>query len=413
MTNRMLRAKGHYRRLLAEDKSLRHLSLAGLAPDDEPILLREIYVPLILTPLRISEDEREGKVHDQGRTLEDWIEPPPNPEPDDPVAARPEVTCFFISGEAGSGKTTLVRSAVASLAGRESDGFNHRIKELVPFPILLREAPLAQLEGLEELVRWWLDEVETRHPEEKPPDRDALLSFLEAGLGLLILDGLDEVGDQLKRGRIIDWLRRHPWVGRGGPQNSSNVVLVTARPSGYQDLDISDFAQARMLHVAPFSTEQIRSYLTLWFELRPLPPKRREESVNSLVARLTDEREHGRLRPLARRPAYLAALAFVHGARGAVPHSRATLYQMLVDAYLDALDRYRGLEEQRRQEGLLAWDRQEKLEVLSAVAFQAHLGLHADSEEGAKGRWVHPEGQDRRLAWRRDELQEAVRQGIA
>ncbi len=104
------------------------------------------------------------------------------------------------------------------------------------------------------------------------------------------------------------------------------------------------------------------------------------------------------LRALSRRPAYLASLAFVHGTRGALPHTRAALYESVVDAYIDVLDRQRGI-------AVRNWDRQEKREVLAAVAFEAHVG--ATAAEAKPG-----EVADRRFSWSRAELESAVARAI-
>ena len=143
--------------------------------------------------------------------------------------------------------------------------------------------------------------------------------------------------------------------------------------------------------MAPFSVPQIRTFLTKWFEMRPLNPTRRKEQVESLVERLVTDERMTSLRALSRRPAYLASLAFVHGTRGALPHTRAALYESVVDAYIDVLDRQRGIP-------MRNWDRQEKRDVLAAVAYEAHVGATAQ----------HGHAEDRRFAWSRAELERAV-----
>ena len=69
-------------------------------------------------------------------------------------------------------------------------------------------------------------------------------------------------------------------------------------------------------------------WFTRWFELRPLRTDQRLNTVEHLINRLTSSEQAGRLLPLARRPAYLASLAFVHGTRGELPYTRAALYEL-------------------------------------------------------------------------------------
>jgi hypothetical protein len=394
----MLVARGLYRSWLARYFS--KITLAGLAPDDEPILLRKIFVPLILTSERISDYAPEEKLHQGGMELAKWL----------PI---PWEAVLLVSGEAGSGKTTLVSAVVDSLAGDVGDEFNQRFEGYVPFPIRLREAPLARLNSLHDLVNWWLDEARRETPELEPLD---VRAFLDWGRGILLLDGLDEVGTVEQRNRVMSWLKNHPWVQGAAPSKFAasrltNFVVVTTRPSGLDGLSSTYRPSTQTVHVAPFSKEQIRSYLTRWFELRTLRTGQRQETVDALIERLTSSRQAQRLLPLARRPAYLASLAFVHGTRGDLPYTRAALYELLVDAYIEMLDRQRGLlDRAEREQQLPVWDRQEKIEVLAAVAFQAHVGATAKEEGTPLARLLQSE--DRRILWSREELESAVRLAV-
>ncbi len=385
-TGRMLVARGLYRRWLTRYFST--ITLAGLAPDDEPILLRKIYVPLVLTPKRIDDYAPEGSIHENGKEIAHWL------------SGTAESNVLLIAGEAGSGKTTLISALTDSLAGDVGGALNRRFEGYVPFPIRLREAPLGRLGSLSELVDWWLAEAHRETPELEVAD---VRAFLDAGRGILLLDGLDEVGALESRARVMHWLRNHPWVvdtsKKLSDQNAHpNLALVTGRPSGFEGLPL-----AVQVHVAPFSKKQIRAYLSRWFELRTLRSSQRQETVETLVDRLTSPDQSERLLPLARRPAYLASLAFVHGTRGELPYTRAALYELLVDAYIEMLDRQRGLlDRAEKEKELPAWDRQEKIEVLSAVAIQAHTGAG------------DPSGQprDRRILWTRTELENTVRVAV-
>jgi DNA polymerase III delta prime subunit len=383
----MLVIRGLYRRWLT--KYFSALTLAGLAPDDEPILLRRIYVPLVLTEKRVSDYADERQIHHSGREFIDRL------------GSLVQGQVLLLSGEAGSGKTTLVSAVVDSLAGEVGDDLNQRFEGWVPFPIRLREAPLDRLHSLDGLIDWWLEQARCEVPDLAPRD---LCSFLDMGRGILLLDGLDEVGSQERRACTMRWLRNHRWV------QCPNLVIVTARPSGFEGLKQEDLPPVRSLFVAPFSHEQIRTYLTRWFELRPLRSDQRQNTVENLVARLTSSEQSGRLLPLARRPAYLASLAFVHGTRGELPYTRAALYEQLVEAYIEMLDRQKGVLDRAERVGELpVWDRQEKIEVLSAVAFQAHVG--ATVQQKQKPSWEH-KVEDRRLLWNRAELEEAVRVAV-
>lgn len=125
---KMEAARAIYFRFL--DKYFSRLTLAGLAADDESILLRQIYVPLVLTPERVSDYAGENQLHQNGRGLVDWLNQVSAEYPTPPV--------LLISGEAGSGKTTLLSAITDSLASSARDSLNRQFEGYVPFPIKLR-----------------------------------------------------------------------------------------------------------------------------------------------------------------------------------------------------------------------------------------------------------------------------------
>jgi NACHT domain len=377
-----------YRRFL--DRRYQRFTLAGLVSDDEPVLLRQIYVPLVLAPQAVPDLAPEEKLHEGGRDVTELLRKAIDDERRYAGGPRPAeipnpTSTFFISGEAGSGKTTLALSIVTSLAGTVPDNFNYTFLRFLPFPIFLREVPVERFAGLDEFMAWWLEQAKAAEPELAP---EHVLPYLDCGFGILLFDGLDELGSVERRKHVLGWLD-HRWVRSGA---TSNLTLVTARPSGFDGLDLKPYGGQR-LHVAPFSVPQIRTFLTKWFELRPLSPTRRKEQVEGLIERLVTDERMTPLRALSRRPAYLASLAFVHGTRGALPHTRAALYESVVDAYIDVLDRQRGIP-------MRNWDRQEKREVLAAVAYRAHVGATTSGELGNV--------RDRRFTWSRAELERLV-----
>jgi hypothetical protein len=392
-TGKRLRASALYRRFL--EARFKHFTLAGLISDDEPILLRQIYVPLVLTPEPVRDHVEEAELHKGGHDLAYWLVKTIEEEQgrifnEDALGWN----ILFISGEAGSGKTTLIQSVITSLAGSASDDFNLHLDGYLPFPILLREAPIDELESLRDLLLWWMAQAKLHEPELVPED---VLAFLDADRGILLLDGLDELGTLERRKRVISWLHESHWTF-AFDRRAPNLTVVTARPSGYEDLDKRPLTMiGRRLYLAPFSIGQIQAFLVRWFELRPLSPMRRAEHVQGFIERLAREPRMSRLRMLSRRPAYLTSLAFVHGTRGALPHTRAALYDSLIEAYIDTLDRQRGLANE-------PWDRQEKRDVLASVAFQAHTGATIGKRYTNEG--------ERRFSWTRSELEQAVARAI-
>ncbi len=337
-------------------------TIAGLVPDDQPLLLQQIYVPLKLSSEPLREDAEDPVITTSTLSLADLLVQ----HADDPPREAVDPWLLCVSGPAGSGKTTLTHSVALGLTGLVRDDLYARFEQHIPVPILLRNVPKEHLRSLDAMVDWWLAQVSR-----EGFVADDLRYFLDEGLAIIILDGLDELGSVEARRQVVDALHGHRWVTMKErvPRLAGRpcLVMVTGRPSAFEGLTLPK--GSKKAHVAPFSMTQVRSFLQRWFELRPISEKLRQDSVERFMQRLGGETRLKALRTLARRPAYLTALAYVHGTRGALPHSRVQLYEMIVDAYIDHLDRLNRV----RMEAL-NWDRVDKRSILAAIAWSAHSG---------------------------------------
>ena len=215
------------------------------------MLLRQIYVPLVLTLQAVPDVAPEEKIHEGGRDVADVLRQAIDDErryaggPRPAELASPAST-FFISGEAGSGKTTLALSIVTSLASGPADWFSYRFERFLPFPIFLRDVPVERFAGLDDFMAWWLEQAKAAEPELAP---EHVLPFLDSGYGILLFDGLDELGSVERRKHVLGWLD-HRWVRSGA---TANLTLVTARPSGFDGLDLSAYGgSGSMWRRSPF-----------------------------------------------------------------------------------------------------------------------------------------------------------------
>ncbi|WP_298404920.1 caspase family protein [uncultured Chloroflexus sp.] len=317
-------------------------------------------------------------------------------------------------GDPGAGKTTLLRwtaltFAQALLAGRErvvvpavqvyADEENPDQKPDVDLgaarlPVLLRLADY-------EAARWadgrdtsltiaaflgrqpWLGQPLFAHAEQ---GERLLHQALTHGQALILCDGLDEIADQTRRGRVVDALtafiheyvrdpvsgycpvdedRNTDWTLPA--EHGGNQILITSRIVGYYLAPLP--ATIPHYTVAELSEVAIRRFCTAWGSAvavatgdADLPAR-----VATLAQALVD-RQRPDLRELAGNPLLLTALIAQYGAAPTdLPRRRVELYDRVTDAFL-----------RHRPDALVAIG-MKHYELRYALA-QVALRLHADAD---------------------------------
>ena len=161
-----------------------------------------------------------------------------------------------------------------------------------------------------------------------------LSAFLDRGLVVLILDGIDEVptvfaaaGDesnprQLLLSTLASLVRR--WTPKG------NVVLVTSRPYGLTAAEIGRLG----LRTAPIGAlpGPLQNLLARrWFRIQKQNAGKGDHCAEDLI-RDIGMREW--LQPLAANPLMLTAMCAIYGDGGRLPQDRHQLYDRIVDSVL-------------------------------------------------------------------------------
>ncbi|MFF5233034.1 NACHT domain-containing protein [Dactylosporangium sp. NPDC000521] len=259
-------------------------------------------------------------------------------------------TVLAVIGGPGSGKTTLLRHVALRVAQAAAASR--------PVPVLLelrdhaeRIAADARL-TLPELVRGSV-------PAEivEPP------GWWEHRLGrgscVILLDGLDEVPRTTDRARVVAWVNHQIAI------YPDNVFVITSRPHGYRSVVID---AAQVLHVRPFTYEQVTRFLQGWYlaterrataEDGPDTRLRARQAAKDLLDRLASAPA---LHDLTTNPLLLTMIANVHRYRGSLPGSRVDLYGEVCQVML-----WRR-QEAKRQPLELAGPRKERL--LALLAFE-------------------------------------------
>ncbi|MEU7660264.1 NACHT domain-containing protein [Streptomyces lincolnensis] len=251
---------------------------------------------------------------------------------------RPRV---LLRGEAGAGKTTLVWWLAAHAANGTLDEDLAQLNGLVPFVVPLREvhARGGRFPAVSELLS------AGRVIGDAPPD-GWVRRVLEAGRGLLLVDGLDEVPER-EREEARRWLSilldRYPHTR----------CVATVRPNAVEKdwLVQEDFAELTLL---PMSDEDIRAFVGTWHEAARLEcghlydvrrgaeeQGRLSSLEQGLIHQLDDNTA---LSELARTPLLCAVICALHRRRGGLlPTTRWSLYQAALAMLLGGRDAGRGV----------------------------------------------------------------------
>jgi lipopolysaccharide/colanic/teichoic acid biosynthesis glycosyltransferase/energy-coupling factor transporter ATP-binding protein EcfA2 len=311
----------------------RYMDVKGLSTAGQHILeMKDILITLSLSATslhRLSPDP--VRRHSSGNlipreTIWHWVD-----------EAQRSGNLLSIIGPPGSGKTTLLRHVAFVLA--KGRGYSRSVNTPNKIPILinLREHkswPADHSFSLANLLRASL--VALNRPE--PP------SWIEVNLRrgrfAVLLDGLDEIPEQHARATVTEWLN-HQVSAQAG-----NLFILTSRPFGYRDNPVEG---AVVVEVQPLAEHQISSFVNQWYMAATARSHGADNQSSRLSATTGSAELLARLDQmpslfeLTANPLLLTMLVNVHYYRGALPGSRAELYDEICDVFLAKRDRARGV----------------------------------------------------------------------
>jgi internalin A len=257
---------------------------------------------------------------------------------------------LVILGDPGSGKSTLVDWLAWQLADAHQNTWKALLGSRIPIPLILRDLRLTRGITWDGLLDAFLT-----HPIGKHLSREHLLKLMGEGHALMMLDGLDEVGDLQVRRDLRDA------VQAGLRRFGRCPSLFTSRVVGYDDVPFHvnpDTLRrertlktvrrpvpdpfATLVYIAPFDNQQIGQFARNWYAAREADADKAHEGAEHLV--LAVHRDQDTLR-LARVPNLLTIMALIHRNRATLPNGKALLYEDIVQAYLKTIDEFRHITE--------------------------------------------------------------------
>jgi internalin A len=319
---------------------------------------------------------------------------------------------LVLLGDPGSGKSTLVSCLSWQLCRPKPLADNEWTKELwgcIPLPMILREFRLKSdltWEGL-------LDAFVEHRIGKLLRTRQTVESLLRDGRAIVLLDGVDEIGNMNIRRKLRDAVH----TGIAAYQNSR--WILTSRIVGYDrvpfhfrieelssgsvtDAEVVEHTKrtkrvrtimAESLYLAPFDDAQIRHFSVNWYSQHENDKQTVDYNAESFVRAI---RENEGTQRLGRIPYLLTLMALIHHKNVRLPHGRTELYDRIATAYLESIDL-------RRQLDQLPYSLAQKRRWLAEIAYRMQL-------RRAKKSWVSNQGE---ILVSKNEVQAWIRDAMA
>jgi predicted Zn-dependent protease len=245
---------------------------------------------------------------------------------------------MVILGDPGAGKTTLLKYVTLAFATHQSDHLGLAEDRL---PIFIRLYDYIAKRAERQTDYSLVDYLCTQAHENLALslEADFFQDALERGECCVCLDGLDELGGAGPRREVIAavnaLVNKYP----------RNRYLITSRLVGYEEapLDKREFVHHTVL---PFGDDDIRAFVTKWYDAREKDQTAARERSKHLIDTIMREE---RIKTLATNPLMLTIIALVHRIEAELPHERVKLYDKCVTAMVQTWEEVKGLRAEDRQ----------------------------------------------------------------
>ena len=325
--------------------------------DNPDIDIERLFISPMMTRRYVSPDENPENWFDEAETLADTLA---------------ENTPLVILGDPGIGKSTFLNMVAWLLSRPATNPLIERLGWRLPLPMVLRELPIRGVTDFDGLLEAFLSR-EMSAPLRDDEGRRYLRRTLAEGKAFLLLDGIDEIGDRRARedlrAAVLDGFARFPdcrWL------LSSRIVGYDEVPFDAQrtrpDSERSRFGRGSVVretvappyrrerhpamrrarddrvatrYIAPFDDSRVAAFARAWYRLRDAAQQRARANANHLIRAVHADDSILRL---ARVPNLLTMMALIHRIEATLPHGRALLYDRIAEAYLESIDKFRGID---------------------------------------------------------------------
>jgi len=278
-----------------------------------------------------------------------------SPDTEHSVGELLQAKCALVIGGAGAGKSTLLQR-IALDAARRGPSWP-TLRDVFPLVVLARSLPNGALT---------LDEVARQNE----ADPNYVQALLRSGLGLLLIDGVDEAPTS-EKATVLEQARALA---------GASPLIVSMRPSLDPHLDLRAFTTFR---VGSFAPPQVDECIRVW-------SRALERAVQSDIKRADEEaalgaedlitrvRRNDAISDLAKTPLLCATLTLLYRFMGnRIPEQRIALYEAWSNLLLHEWDRAKLA--QGAELGTLGL--QEKRDAMSKIALKMALAQKTELDE--------------------------------